>query len=531
MDARESDIVVHRSFTFARSRLLLDAPVRLTAARAVVAEMGSGPLLAALLFRLGEFSANVLLLCGLQWLVDPRILLPMFLLLWYLPAAVHNKSWWAPIRYPLLNFVVDDFSLLGIHPHPRCPRRIYWVAVARVLLMLLLVLLLEIYRSSSPLLPKGFMKWLRNNPAILALSTRRELPRVVRNLWTGIAFTIICCSIAWLVVTVFLLWCPRCRGRPTPFFAPRRDHMVDRIDALASEVQHIVMLEDVRGTGGARRCREALVTLRDERWPHLKLTNAFTTFGPAWAALLHFGTDCVNIFTFVSNGDLIFAALMLFMLWITIGYAWTATERGPHRIYQETKLSFDCGVYTHDLLVILRADKGFQMIPALFMQIYGLPFAATNWTAALSAAASIGATILFVVPFIHNDYDLGIECEGMDSNSVADLFARERGATAGSEPSMHFLARSHMGISLEPIREESDNSFTDFSTRYLPAQGTALSVEPHSSSFETSPDATPVDAASFAIPVDAASASPAVPVGLPPPPATAPQPWATQPPA
>jgi len=422
------DMLAHRSLTLAATRSSLSAPARLAAARAVLTELGPAPVAVALAYRLAEFAANVLLFGGMLWLVTPWALLPVFALLWYLPAAVHTRSGWAPLRYPLLNFVVDDFSLLGLHPHLRCARAMYKVMVFRVLLMFLALLLL----SSWSFLPQSVIDWLHHGTAMQAIARIKPngtIPKLVRGVWHLLGAAVVVLSAVWVVVTVVLLSVPRCRGRATPFFAPRRDLLLDRVGALATEVHQIAMLRPLEEVGAAAECREALARLRDERFPGLRLTNVFTTFGPAWAAILHFGTDCFNVFTFVKHGDFLFAAFLILTMWVSLTYAWVATDRGPHRIYQETKLSLDCGVVTHDFLVMIRADKGFQMIPALLLQVYGLPYAAQSWTTALAAAGSIGATVLFVVPFIHHDYDLGIEREGLEI-VVGQANAPDRAAAA-----------------------------------------------------------------------------------------------------
>lgn len=400
--------LAHRSLTFQATRANIDAPARLAAARAVVAELGSAPEILALSYRLMEFSANVLLLAGLFWLVAPWVVFPFFTLFWYLPAAYHTQSLLAPLKYPLLNFVADDFSMLGLHPQLRCCRYLYKIYIFRVLVMLSTITLFD--ASWSPISRKTIEEF-AHGAALKALQHMRahgKLPHLLLRLWKVLAVLVIVLSVAWVIVTIILLALPR-----SPFRCVRRDSLLDRVDSLAIEIHQISSARCLSEAGAAADCRTKLLKLKTESFPCLKLAHVFNTIGPAWAALLHMFADISNTFTFLRNRDYMLAGLLALTVCIYVGHAVKKTKGGVQGILRETMTSLECGLFTHDFLVFIRADKGTQNIPALLLQIYGLPFAAKGWSSALFAAGSIGATVFLVIPFIYHEYDLGIEQEGL----------------------------------------------------------------------------------------------------------------------
>merc|ERR1712062_506918 len=154
-------------------------------------------------------------------------------------------------------------------------------------------------------------------------------------------------------------------------------------------------------------CREGLERLQQEH-PKFRLTSVGNTFGPAWAVLLHIGIDVVNILNFIKTEDTARALLLAFTILISVCFANNLTTGGFFSIYHETKLSWDRGLFTDDYLKFITADKGIQAIPSLLIIVSGLPLHASHATKTLGGLGSILINVVLVVPFIYEQFDLGL---------------------------------------------------------------------------------------------------------------------------
>uniref|UniRef100_A0A7S4PTP1 Uncharacterized protein n=1 Tax=Alexandrium monilatum TaxID=311494 RepID=A0A7S4PTP1_9DINO len=382
-------------------------PARLCAAKAVVSESMQLWSLAVLLYRLAEFSANVVLFSFMTWFVQPVLLTLLFVLLWYLPAVLHNGSFGKPLGYPLLNFVVDDFSFLNIHPTPRSAWNMYAIAAARVFLLLLMIPLLN--PAWSPL-PGSVLHLLAHKQVLDIMRERladskRVLPVVY--LWVGLNVFVVVLSVCWLVVTLHMLLVQECRGVRSPIRGFIDAELLRSIGSLADEVEAASALEP----SGCRREMQRL----QETHPKLKIANFFSTFGPAWAVILHIGIDVVNIVSFATTGrDPTRAILLGLAVFITLCYAAQTARVGLRSLYQESVLSWERGLFTESYLAFVRADRGVQTIPALIIINSALPFTVTSAMASVGALGSVGIAVALVVPFICEQYDYGIERDGAD---------------------------------------------------------------------------------------------------------------------
>mmetsp|Transcript_113181 Transcript_113181/g.205873 ORF Transcript_113181/g.205873 Transcript_113181/m.205873 type:complete len:495 (+) Transcript_113181:65-1549(+) len=398
-------------------------PSRLVAAKAVAKQRFVLLPLAVLLYRFMEFNAQVSLLTFLTWFIRPSVLSVMFILLWYLPAARHVASLGKPIGYPLLNFVVDDFSFLSLHPTPRNASCMYMLAATRVCLMFCLILLLFI-------LPEQVRDVIAHSPVIDQFNhfDVHGLEVYIRECWIALGAVVVFSSLLWLCIIVFTFLKKQCGGRPSPILGVRDDAMLFRVDELASKIEVAAQLEPAE-------CREELLRLkRDE--PRLQLVNFVSVFGPAWAILLHIGIDMFNIYNFIVGEDYIRAALLALAILITVCYMANTTEHGLLSLYHECKESWDRGMFTDDYLKFVRADKGIQAIPALIIVMSGLPFKefkAGNLKSTVGGLGSIAINLALVVPFIMQEFDLGIEKDGFEPPEPEPI---QNGVEAGSAAEM-----------------------------------------------------------------------------------------------
>uniref|UniRef100_A0A7S4UA76 Uncharacterized protein n=1 Tax=Alexandrium monilatum TaxID=311494 RepID=A0A7S4UA76_9DINO len=352
-------------------------------------------------------AAKAVLFSFMTWFVQPVLLTLLFVLLWYLPAVLHNGSFGKPLGYPLLNFVVDDFSFLNIHPTPRSAWNMYAIAAARVFLLLLMIPLLN--PAWSPL-PGSVLHLLAHKQVLDIMRERladskRVLPVVY--LWVGLNVFVVVLSVCWLVVTLHMLLVQECRGVRSPIRGFIDAELLRSIGSLADEVEAASALEP----SGCRREMQRL----QETHPKLKIANFFSTFGPAWAVILHIGIDVVNIVSFATTGrDPTRAILLGLAVFITLCYAAQTARVGLRSLYQESVLSWERGLFTESYLAFVRADRGVQTIPALIIINSALPFTVTSAMASVGALGSVGIAVALVVPFICEQYDYGIERDGAD---------------------------------------------------------------------------------------------------------------------
>mmetsp|Transcript_42378 Transcript_42378/g.76938 ORF Transcript_42378/g.76938 Transcript_42378/m.76938 type:complete len:1021 (-) Transcript_42378:103-3165(-) len=398
-------------------RTRLGAPARLAAAKAVVKGYWLIWPQVVLLYRWMELCANFVCLAGLLWVINPLVMLVPFILLWYLPAAHCVDSFIKPLKVPLLLFVVDDFSLLGIHPDARNVRFMYIISLLRVLLLLFII---PVCSKWSPL-PQGLKDQVMNQAVMdifvdEAPDTLDEPPEMGKTIalaevWLALGLLALFASLMWMLLTLPMLCGSPCCGCPSPLGGWKDENLLKKVEELSAKVDNASGLEP-------SSCRKALERLRKDDCSRLQITTTFGVGLQAFGILSHLAGDVVNTCTFILNKDFIYAGLLSFTLAITLVYQCGAMGGGPLGIMTEAKLSIERGLYTENYLVIVQGDKGVQAIPAMALKIYGLPFAAKSPFSVLVAAASICGGVLGIANFIFQQYDLGVEREGLEPAST-----------------------------------------------------------------------------------------------------------------
>eukprot|EP00928_Gymnodinium_smaydae_P021425 TRINITY_DN18359_c0_g1_i1.p1 TRINITY_DN18359_c0_g1~~TRINITY_DN18359_c0_g1_i1.p1 ORF type:complete len:545 (+),score=88.59 TRINITY_DN18359_c0_g1_i1:40-1635(+) len=384
---------------------------RLTAAKTVVSEtMCILPALVRL-YRFTEFTAQVLLLCLMTWIVNPWILAGLFLLFWYMPAVRRTGGYGKPIGYPTLNFCVDRYSLLSLHPDLRfhgasvTPWQAYRAAMLRVFILLMILPLLV--PLTSPL-PDSVLNILSHKETLDRISWlnkhaehKGDLSIYAEDLWLVLSGSIVALSVLWLLIVVPMILLERCRRCVSCGSG-----------AAGDSCRRLAMALEFASSQEPARCIEEMRALREERGHgKLRMTTAANTIGPAWAVLLHIGIDMVNIMSFAKSEDYARAVLLGLVVVITVCYANNLTTGGICSICHETRLSLSRGLMTDDYLAFIKADKGIQSIPSLIIILSGLPFKAKNFLATLGGMGSIVINVVLVVPFIYEQFDLVVETE------------------------------------------------------------------------------------------------------------------------
>eukprot|EP00927_Polykrikos_kofoidii_P058980 TRINITY_DN5393_c0_g1_i5.p1 TRINITY_DN5393_c0_g1~~TRINITY_DN5393_c0_g1_i5.p1 ORF type:complete len:602 (+),score=58.18 TRINITY_DN5393_c0_g1_i5:51-1808(+) len=383
------------------------SPARLFSAKTVISETSRSMHLAVLLYRLLEFCANVLLFCFATWMLHPVIYMSTFVLFWYLPATLHMRGWRRPILYPLVNFVVDDFSFHNIHPTPRNATCVYVFAVVRVAVLLVFVPMVAPPHFSC--LSVSFMSVFQNKAAIRELSSifpaerKKTFEHFIVLLWSVASTFFFVAGIVWICIVVHMLIFRSCAGYPSPICGEKDESMLERIDELGAQLELISNLEP-------EECFAELMRLRRTR-PKFEQAGFFATFGPLWAIVLHLGLDLFNAFNFFNSSDYWRAAALVFLALITIIYVSNLTEHGLLNMYTECKRSWDSGIFTRDYMTFVRADKGIHSIPSLVLTVSALPFTIPKPMDLCGCLGTLVMTTRALVPFITREYDYGVEQE------------------------------------------------------------------------------------------------------------------------
>lgn len=355
----------------------------------------------------------------------------LFISLWYLPAVYRVRSLWKPIKYPLFNFVVDDFTLLGIRPEARDARPTYAIAVFRVCILLIMAPLL--FRGS--VVPEGFRHYLENTDSVAHIREKQiSHGDVFELLWNALGWIVIVTSFLWVCITVHMALVRHCCGFRSPLWGERNEEMLRRIDKLALKIEAAT-------TQQPAECRMALLSLQEE-CPKLKLATFLKTFAAAWNVVLHMGVDIYNIFTFALEPDILRAVFLSLVVFATVLYMVTYLHHGVGGIYHTSKLSWDRGVFTNDYMTFVRADTGIQRIPEFIISASGLAFAPNNLRSILPLFGSMFLCIVSAVPFIYKENDLGIERQGLSMEAV--LLSSEIALESGSDP-LTDPANAHTG--------------------------------------------------------------------------------------
>jgi len=401
-----------------------------------------------------EVCANFVCLAGLLWVINPLVMLVPFILFWYLPAAHCVDSFIKPLKVPLLLFVVDDFSLLGIHPDARNVRLMYIISSLRVLLLLFII---PMCSKWAPL-PQGFKDQVMNQDVMdifvdEAPDTLDDAPEMGKTIalaevWLALGLLALLASLMWLLLTLPMLCGSPCCGCPSPLGGWKDETLLKKVEELSAKVDNASGLEP-------SSCHKALERLRKDDCSRLQITTTFGVGLQAFGILSHLAGDVVNTCTFILNRDFIYAGLLSFTLAITLVYQCGAMGGGPLGIMTEAKLSIERGLYTENYLVIVQGDKGVQAIPAMALKIYGLPFAAKSPFSVLVAAASICGGVLGLATFIFQQYDLGVEREGLEPASTLTMEDQEQDLEPDTADKEGFPRDQSMALNDEGTTAES----------------------------------------------------------------------------
>lgn len=355
----------------------------------------------ALVYRLLELTANALLPAGMCWVVDPAALAPLFALLWYLPAASRTKSFTKPLSQPILCFVVDDVSLLGMHPAPRPAKSMYAIAITRVLA---LIAIFPLFMDTSPV-PQDFKDLVMNHRALANFNSTlfNEVKGKIHlwDLWFAACVAVLVLSIIWIVSTLFLMLF-------TPLFNGFTDDApLQEVHELASLIQQWSCLEPAD-------CKQGLLKLQTQ-YPCFKLASVMSTVGPAWACFLHLGMDIGNACTLALHGKWTLSLPLAGCVIVALKYLSRASS-GPLNLPREVLLSIRSGLVTENWMEAIRGDKGVLRIPETVLKIYALPFLATSWMSILSGAGAVAGNLVLVAKFVYTEFDIGIENFGTDDD-------------------------------------------------------------------------------------------------------------------
>lgn len=375
---------------------------RLEAAMAVV--FGRWKLLgpAVLFYQLMESCAQVLLFAITCWIIQWGYMLIVWILLWYVPAAIHGNTWSEPLLFPLVCFVPDGFSLLGFSPKPYAPARgMYKIMVGRVLLLLLIIVVALLFSAE---IPQEAEDMLANKNVIRVLT--RDSSKEMALIWKAFACVIIFLTLLWLIITVHMLCTATCYNRASPLYGIQ-DPDLSKINCLAVRVDHCKSLDD-------SECYAALTRLKDE-YPSFQLTNPGQILGGTVGFISRFIAEVYAFYLLITSRAWPLAAIMAATLAITLRYL--AFQR-PQRIFWEAKRSYDRGAHTEGFLRILEADMGGQATPALIIKIIGLPFAAQTVAQALISLGTILSCIGLLALFIFQEFDLGIRFDHSEAIGV-----------------------------------------------------------------------------------------------------------------
>mmetsp|Transcript_28727 Transcript_28727/g.75201 ORF Transcript_28727/g.75201 Transcript_28727/m.75201 type:complete len:415 (+) Transcript_28727:34-1278(+) len=374
----------------------LGTSARLAAALAVARRRRPVAWAAVVLYRALELCASAVLPAGVCWIIDPCAMLPIFILLWYLPAAGRAGSATKPVALPLLCFAVGDVSLLGLRPAARTARAMCTICIFRVAV---LVALIPLCSRWSPL-PEDVQRSIINWKALEALEELSSDSGTSHLAWVLLysAAATLMLSMVWAAATLALIL----GGALTPRGEPRHPSCAEEIRQLADAVDQASRLDSPEA------CREELTRLRELN-PGLVITSIFNTVGPAWAVFLHFAIDAGNVASLAIQGRWTLAVPLAFSVANSACYLRCKME-GPHRLPLEVVRSLHRGLATAEYMEAIRGDKAVLRIPETVLKVYSLIFAASGGT--ISVALGIGAVVsnvFLVARFVSCELDLDIQ--------------------------------------------------------------------------------------------------------------------------
>jgi len=235
-------------------------------------------------------------------------------------------------------------------------------------------------------------------------------------IWRALGLSVGALSLLWLCIASHMLLVGHVRGRTSP--------LRGEISADMARVMRLTALVDETRDLGDAECRDALLRLKQRDCPRFMLMNIASTFGPIVGFVSRFAAEIYSVIIFGVSAvyyastqrpvPALEQGILGFLLACTVFITVDCLERQhPMQIFVQAKRSWDRGVPTEPYLDIIRADKGAQALPALFIKIIGLPFAARNRLDIVVSWGGILGVVAVVGLFAFQRFDLGIENEGL----------------------------------------------------------------------------------------------------------------------
>lgn len=415
-----------------------------------------------IIFRVLELCANCSLLAIILWWIKPHIMVVPFILLWYLPAVFRTGfftlllrpakagkiQWWqpwlAPLQYPILLFVADDFSWLRIHPEQRRPVRMYAIYIVRVVLLLCIIPLCDphgglggscraIINEDTGSSAESPLKQMHDAfDGVLVGSTINLLSQAVDKghfvnfltvLWSAISEAIIFISLLWVLISstlLVLVWLKRVR-------VDRNEDLLRRVGDIAGAIESAARMKD------PLECRQRLRSLPElDRavggCDTFELVSPFRppSTNPVLVGVLYTVNSCVrllNVYTYASSltwNGLFCSLVLLGHVVLTTLQAWRLGMADPRAVLAEVKLSLARGIFTPKLFELLKSDKGALTLPALVFSLSSLPWTIylNHHEASMQAVMAVGQVLGVVgltgatAVFVFEQFDLGVEREG-----------------------------------------------------------------------------------------------------------------------
>lgn len=344
---------------------------RLAAALAVARGRRPVAWVAVVLYRALELCAGAVLPAGICWIIDPCAMLPIFILLWYLPAAGRSGSATRPLAVPLLCFAVGDAPLLGLRPAARTARAMYAICIFRVAVLVALIPLCSRWSPLPEDVQRSIINW-KALEALEELSSDSGTSHLAGALLFSAAATLML-SLVWAAAALALLL----GGALVPRGEPRHPGCAEEIRLLADAIDQASRLESPEA------CREELVRLRE-----LNPGNVVSlAIQGRWTLSLPLAASVVNSACYLRS-----------------------KMEGPHRLPLEVIRSLRRGLATAEYMEAIRGDKAVLRIPETVLKVYSLIFAASGGSA--SVALGVGAVVsnvLLVARFVSCELDLDIQ--------------------------------------------------------------------------------------------------------------------------
>jgi len=344
------------------------------------------------------------------------------------------------MQYFLLNFVADDFSFLRLCPAPRNARKLYTCAVFRVFVMVVLFCTLApVFPGVDPL-PAWLAGHIRHTKTIQKMQEMAQrvdsygnssgvggvviavedlnkdaiiahVGNIAFDVAIGIAVTTLISSVLFIFITLHMLCVKKCFAHYSPLSGTRNAKTIRQIDDLAKEIELIIS-----GDSNPKQCHQKLLDLQESKYPGLYLAKFPQVWGQVIGAGVHCVVDAFNAYNFWKHGDYLRSVCMVLCVLVTCGFV--SMRGGIRNVYRECMLSWKRGIMTDGYLDVMRADKGMQSVPALLCILSGLPWNPGGAKSIIAAVGSVVMNLVVMVPFIFEQFDLGVEREGEDLDHI-----------------------------------------------------------------------------------------------------------------